>query len=199
MAEAVRPSKVRRCSPPPSPALRDLPASRLKGSASEKPAMSPRPSGQDSSACREGGGGGSNRRILLRFTKMPYYAHIETMLSSRSATLISSYYSGRQTVPLVTGYLAGIYALRDAMAMIPLEPTAMTVMGTMALVAHNLIIEATAQDRIGTPWWWMLFVRLVSSRIAGLIVAWSQTALPSRHLPALCPNGTRSDGWAVPQ
>ena len=71
---------------------------------------------------------------------------------------------GEAAVPLVTGYLAGIYALLGAMAMIPLEPAAVTVMGAMALVAHNLIIETAVQDRTGTPWWWMLLVRLLASR-----------------------------------
>jgi hypothetical protein len=92
---------------------------------------------------------------------------------------------GEAAVPLVTGYLAGIYALLGAMAVIPLEPTAVTVMGAMALVAHNLIIETTVQDRTGTPWWWMLLVRIFSSLVVGLIVAWSLTALQARHLPAL--------------
>lgn len=92
---------------------------------------------------------------------------------------------GEAAVPLVTGYLAGIYALLGAMAMIPLEPAAVTVMGAMALIAHNLIIETTVQDRTGTPWWWMLLVRFLASMIVGLIVAWSLAALQSHHLPAL--------------
>jgi spore maturation protein SpmB len=92
---------------------------------------------------------------------------------------------GEAAVPLVTGYLAGIYALLGAMAMIPLEPTAVTVMGAMALVAHNLIIETTVQDRTGTPWWWMLLVRLLASLMVGLIVAWSLAAIQAHHLSGL--------------
>jgi spore maturation protein SpmB len=92
---------------------------------------------------------------------------------------------GEAAVPLVTGYLAGTYALLGAMAMIPLDPAAVTVMGAMALVAHNLIIESAVQDRTGTPWWWMLLVRLFSSLIVGILVAWSLTVLQARHMPAL--------------
>jgi spore maturation protein SpmB len=92
---------------------------------------------------------------------------------------------GEAAVPLVTGYLAGIYALLGAMAMLPLEPTAVTIMGAMALVAHNLIIETTVQDRTGTPWWWMLLVRLLTSMVVGLIVASSLAALQARDVPAL--------------
>jgi spore maturation protein SpmB len=92
---------------------------------------------------------------------------------------------GEAAVPLVTGYLAGTYSLLGAMAMIPLDPSAVTILGAMALVAHNLIIESTVQDRTGTPWWWMLIVRLVSSMVVGLVVAWSIAALQSAHVGAL--------------
>ncbi len=92
---------------------------------------------------------------------------------------------GEAAVPLVTGLLAGIYALLGAMAMIPLDPMAVTVLGAMALVAHNLIIETAVQDRTGTPWWWILLVRLGASLLVGILVSWSLQALQSHGLPAL--------------
>jgi hypothetical protein len=88
-------------------------------------------------------------------------------------------------VPLVTGFLAGIYALLGAAAMLPLSPEAITILGAIALVAHNLIIESSVQDRAGTPWWWMVGVRLVASLVAGLCVAWSIAALQALQVPAL--------------
>jgi spore maturation protein SpmB len=92
---------------------------------------------------------------------------------------------GEAAVPLVTGFLAGIYALLGAAAMLPLSPEAITILGGIALVAHNLIIESSVQDRAGTPWWWMVGVRLFAGLAAGLCVAWSIAALQALHVPAL--------------
>lgn len=92
---------------------------------------------------------------------------------------------GEAALPLLTGWLAGIYALLGAMAMLPLAPEAVTVLGAMALVAHNLIIESSVQDRAGTPWWWVLAARLVASFLVGAAVAWSIAGLEALRLPGL--------------
>lgn len=92
---------------------------------------------------------------------------------------------GEAAVPLVTGNLGGIYALIGAMAMIPLDPESVTILSAMALVAHNLIIEGAVQHRTGTPWWYVVPVRLAASLVVGLVVAWSITALQAAELPAL--------------
>jgi spore maturation protein SpmB len=92
---------------------------------------------------------------------------------------------GEAAVALVSAWLGGIYALVGAMAVMPLDPAEITVLCAMALVAHNLIVECTVQDRSGTPWWWMLPVRLLSSALVGLVVAWSIAGLQWLHAPAL--------------
>lgn len=106
---------------------------------------------------------------------------------------------GEAAVALVSGYLAGIYALLGAMAMLPLSASAVTILGAMALVAHNLIIECSVQDRAGTPWWWMLLARLLASLLVGAFVAWSLAALEALGLPALWPAELPASGrTAVP-
>ena len=92
---------------------------------------------------------------------------------------------GEAAVPLVTGYLGGIYALIGAMTMLPFSAETVTILSAMALVAHNLIIEGAVQHRTGTPWWYSVAVRLVASSIVGLTVAWSISALQAADLPAL--------------
>lgn len=92
---------------------------------------------------------------------------------------------GEAAVPLVTGNLAGIYALIGAMAMLPLSPEAVTTLSAMALVAHNLIIEGAVQHRTGTPWWFAVGIRLFSMLLVGTIVAWSVAALQAAEWPAL--------------
>jgi hypothetical protein len=92
---------------------------------------------------------------------------------------------GEAAVALLTAQLAGIYALLGAMAVLPLGPESITILGAMTLVAHNLIIESAVQDRAGTPWWWVVIVRLVTSILIGLLVAWSIRGLQSLHIPPL--------------
>jgi spore maturation protein SpmB len=92
---------------------------------------------------------------------------------------------GEAAVPLVTGNLAGIYALVGAMAMLPLPPTAVTTLAAMTLVAHNLIIEGAVQNRTGTPWWFAVGIRLLAMLVVGAIVAGSIALLQARDLPAL--------------
>jgi hypothetical protein len=92
---------------------------------------------------------------------------------------------GEAAVALLTAQLAGIYALLGALAVLPLGPESITILGAMTLVAHNLIVESAVQDRAGTPWWWVVIVRLVTSVLIGLLVAWAIRGLQSLHIPAL--------------
>ena len=92
---------------------------------------------------------------------------------------------GEAAVPLVTGNLAGIYALVGAMAMLPLEPAAVTTLAAMTLVAHNLIIEGAVQHRTGTPWWFAVGIRIIGMLVVGAIVSGTIAFLQDRSLPAL--------------
>jgi spore maturation protein SpmB len=92
---------------------------------------------------------------------------------------------GETAVALLSGLLGGIYALIGAMAMMPLTPAQLTVVSAIALVAHNLIVECTVQDKAGTPWWWMLIVRLLCAALVGLVVSSGIAALEAMHAPAL--------------
>jgi len=92
---------------------------------------------------------------------------------------------GEAAVALVSGLLAGIYALAGAMTVLNLTPAELTVLCATALVAHNLIVECTVQHRAGTPWWWMLGVRLLFGALVGATVAWSVAGLQWLHVPAL--------------
>jgi spore maturation protein SpmB len=92
---------------------------------------------------------------------------------------------GEAAVPLVTGNLAGIYALVGAMAMLPLEPAAVTTLAAMTLVAHNLIIEGAVQHRTGTPWWFAVGIRLIAMLVVGAVVSGAISLLQARDLPAL--------------
>jgi len=106
---------------------------------------------------------------------------------------------GEAAVALLSGYLAGIYALLGAMAMLPLSATSVTILGAIALVGHNLIIECAVQDRAGTPWWWMLGARVLTSLLVGACVAWSLAALEALGMPALWPRNLPAAGrTAVP-
>lgn len=92
---------------------------------------------------------------------------------------------GESAVALFSGYLGGIYALIGAMTVLPLTPAQLTILSSIALVSHNLIVECTVQDKAGTPWWWMLLVRLTGGILVGIVVAWSLFGLESIHVPAL--------------
>lgn len=102
-----------------------------------------------------------------------------------SPTMALFHLPGEAAIALLSGFLAGIYALVGAMAVLGLSPAQVTVISAMALVAHNLIVECTVQHKAGTPWWWMLAVRLAGSVLVGLAVGWSVAWLQSIHAPAL--------------
>jgi spore maturation protein SpmB len=104
---------------------------------------------------------------------------------------------GEAALPLASAWFGGIYALLGAMAMLPLSATAVTVLGAMGLVAHNLIVECAVQDRAGTPWWWVLATRLLASVLVGAIVAWSIAALEALRWPALWLRWTPGTGPAA--
>ncbi len=114
------------------------------------------------------------------------WSGVLALIGKALAPLMSFFHlPGEAAVPLVSGFLAGIYALIGALAVVPCTPAEITILSAMALIAHNLIVECTVQDRAGTPWAWMLVVRLLGSMLIGAVVAWSITGLQAAHLPAL--------------
>jgi spore maturation protein SpmB len=107
-------------------------------------------------------------------------------IGSRMAPAMAIFHlPGEAAVALASGLAGGIYALIGAMAALPLGGAEVTVLSAMALVAHNLIVECTVQDRAGSPWWWTLSVRLVGSAVVGVVVAWAIVGLRSIGWPAL--------------
>jgi spore maturation protein SpmB len=117
---------------------------------------------------------------LLRWSGM--LARIGSLFAPAMAVF---HLPGEAGVALLSGWLGGIYAMVGAMAVLPLSGAQVTVLCAMALVAHNLIVECSVQDKAGTPWWWMLLVRLAGSALVGMVVAWSVDWLQSIHAPAL--------------
>ncbi len=101
-------------------------------------------------------------------------------------------------MPLLSGFLGGIYAMVAAMVVISPSPVEVTVLSAMALVAHNLIVECAVQHRAGTPWYWVLAVRLLGSILLGIAVAWSLAGLAALHLPVLWLRVVSSPQTAVP-
>lgn len=78
------------------------------------------------------------------------------------------------TLPLVAGYVVGLYAGAGAAAALHLTVKEMTILGTMLGIAHSLVLEGAIVAKAGASAWRSTLVRLVGSVVAAMLLnlAW---------------------------
>ncbi len=74
---------------------------------------------------------------------------------------------GEAAIVYITSALGSIYAAIGVMAGFGFDLREVTIMATMCLICHNLIIETKVQQKAGSPWWYIVGIRLIFGIVAG--------------------------------
>ncbi len=77
-------------------------------------------------------------------------------------------------VPLVAGYVVGLYAGAGGAAALHLTVKEMTILGTMLGISHSLVLEGAIVAKAGASAWLSTLVRLLGSLVAAMLLnlAW---------------------------
>lgn len=78
--------------------------------------------------------------------------------------------TGEAALVFVTSILANIYSAIAVMAGLNLDLRSVTILGTMCLIAHNLIIETAIQRKAGASTAFIVILRIGSALIAGMLL-----------------------------
>lgn len=73
-------------------------------------------------------------------------------------------------LPLVAGYVVGIYAGAGGAAALHLTVKEMTILGTMLGIAHSLPVEGVIVAKAGSSGWRSTLVRILGSLLAGVVL-----------------------------
>ncbi len=77
---------------------------------------------------------------------------------------------GEASLAFVSGYFANVYTAIAVAVSLDLDPRAMTIMGVMALCAHNMITETLVQKKTGTNAWLIVVVRTSAALVISLVL-----------------------------
>ncbi len=78
--------------------------------------------------------------------------------------------TGEAAVVFITSALASIYAAIGVMASFGFTIREVTIMATMCLICHNLIIETKIQNKAGSSWFYILFIRIFFGLLSGYLL-----------------------------
>lgn len=78
--------------------------------------------------------------------------------------------NGQAAFVYITSCLASIYSAIGVMALFGFDLREVTIMASMCLIAHNLIIEGAIQSRTGVSFWGITLLRIVSSLVCGYLL-----------------------------
>lgn len=78
--------------------------------------------------------------------------------------------NGQAAFVYITSCLASIYSAIGVMALFGFDLREVTIMASMCLIAHNLIIEGAIQSRTGVTFWGITLLRIVSSLVCGYLL-----------------------------
>ncbi len=106
------------------------------------------------------------------------YTGILTWIS----TLVSPVFSwfglpGDAAMAYVSGYFINVYSCVAVISTLELTAREITILGTMSLAAHAMVVESAVQQKTGTPAWCSCVVRTIGSVLLGLGLNW---VLPGR-------------------
>lgn len=77
---------------------------------------------------------------------------------------------GQAAFVYITSCLASIYSAIGVMALFGFDLREVTIMASMCLIAHNLIIEGAIQSRTGVTFWGITLLRILSSLVCGYLL-----------------------------
>lgn len=108
--------------------------------------------------------------VTLVVSICDYLGWIE--LFSQFATPLFSFMGleGKAAIPFVTGIFTNLYAAIAVMASLSLDFRTVTILTSMCLISHNLIVECKIQQKAGSPVLYTALLRLCSSIAMGLVL-----------------------------
>ncbi len=108
--------------------------------------------------------------IMLGVSMLDYFGFIE-MISGYTTPLFNLLgLDGRAAFVYITSVLASIYSAIGVMTLFGFELREVTIMASMCLIAHNLIIEGAIQSRSGVSLWGVTLLRIGSSLLCGYLL-----------------------------
>lgn len=108
--------------------------------------------------------------ITLGVAVLDYLGVIETL--SKGLTPLFSFMGldGRGALVFMTSVLVNIYSAIAVMAGLNLDLRSVTILATMCLIAHNLVIETAVQHKTGSSTARILLLRLGMALLAGVLL-----------------------------
>lgn len=77
---------------------------------------------------------------------------------------------GKAAIPFVTGIFTNLYAGIAVMASLSMDFRTVTILTTMCLISHNMIVECKIQQKAGSPIAFIAPLRIFSSLLAGFLL-----------------------------
>lgn len=78
--------------------------------------------------------------------------------------------TGEAAIVFITSSVASIYAAIGVMAGFDLSIREVTILATMCLICHNLIIETKIQQKAGSSWLYIVFIRIFFGLFSGFLL-----------------------------
>lgn len=85
---------------------------------------------------------------------------------------------GDAAMAYVSGYFINVYSCVAVISTLELTAREITILGTMSLAAHAMVVESAVQQKTGTPMWYSFVLRTFGSIVLGLALNW---ILPGRE------------------
>ncbi|MFI3281219.1 MAG: nucleoside recognition domain-containing protein [Rikenellaceae bacterium] len=105
--------------------------------------------------------------IMLGVSLLDYFGVIEWISVYTTPMFNMLGLDGRAAFVYITSVLASIYSAIGVMTLFDFGLREVTIMASMCLIAHNLIIEGAIQSRSGVSMWGITLLRIVSSMVCG--------------------------------
>lgn len=77
---------------------------------------------------------------------------------------------GKAAIPFVTGIFTNLYASIAVISSLSLDFCTVTIIATMCLISHNMIVECKIQQKAGSPILFIAPLRIFSSLLAGFVL-----------------------------
>lgn len=77
---------------------------------------------------------------------------------------------GKAAIPFITAIFTNLYAAIAVMASLSLDYRTVTILATMCLIAHNMIVECKIQQKAGSPIFFIAPLRIGMALISGFLL-----------------------------
>ncbi len=77
---------------------------------------------------------------------------------------------GEAAIPFITSVLTNLYAAIAVMASMSLDFRTVTILASMCLIAHNIIVECKIQQKAGSPIFYTAPMRIATALLAGYLL-----------------------------